>query len=47
MIGENCRVGESEGDIALIGHGTNLKPFTIVKAGQQVNEETLGGGETV
>ena len=47
VIGENCRVGESEGDIALIGHGTNLKPFTIVKAGQQVNEETLGGGETV
>ncbi len=47
VIGENCRVGESEGDIALIGHGTNLRPFTIVKAGQQVNEETLGGGETV
>ena len=47
VIGENCRVGESEGDIALIGHGTTLRPFTIVKAGQQANEETLGGGETV
>ena len=47
VIGENCRVGESRGDIALIGHGTTLKPFTIVKAGQQANEETLGGGETV
>ena len=41
VIGENCIVGEETGDIALVGQQTTLPAGYVVKAGEQVNNESL------
>ena len=45
MIGENCIVGQNGGEIALVGQDTVLPEGYVVKAGEQVNNETLGEGK--
>ncbi len=41
VIGENCIVGQNGGDIALVGQDTVLPAGYVVRAGEQVNNETL------
>ncbi len=41
VIGKNAYVGEAEGDIALVGHGTALPEGYRVKAGEQVDTEEI------
>ena len=45
VIGENCVVGEETGEIALIGQQTTLPAGFVVKAGEQVNNESLEEGK--
>ena len=51
IISENCvisrdaRVGEAEGDIALIGQDTTLPEGFVVKAGEQVDTEEISKRE--
>ncbi len=45
VIGENCIVGQNGGEIALVGQDTVLPEGYVVKAGEQVNNETLGEGK--
>ena len=45
VIGENCIVGQNGGEIALVGQNTVLPEGYVVKAGEQVNNETLGEGK--
>jgi len=51
IISENCvisrdaRVGEAEGDIALIGQDTTLPEGFVVKAGEQVDTEEISRRE--
>jgi ADP-glucose pyrophosphorylase len=41
VISENAKVGEDEGDIALIGQATVLPEGYVVKAGAQVDMDAL------
>ena len=41
VVSENARVGEADGDIALIGQGTVLPEGYVVKAGEQVDTEAI------
>ena len=49
IIAENCvitggaKVGEDEGDIALVGHETTLPAGYVVKAGEQVDTDAIKG----
>lgn len=45
VVGENCVVGEETGEIALIGQQTTLPAGFVVKAGEQVNNESLEEGK--
>ena len=45
VISANSRVGESTGDIALVGHGTVLPEGFAVKAGEQVDMEEISRRE--
>ena len=45
VVSKGCQVGESEGDIALIGQGTTLPEGYVVKAGTQVDTESILGKE--
>lgn len=45
VIGENCVVGEETGEIALVGQQTTLPAGCQVKAGEQVNNESLEEGK--
>ena len=41
VITANCKVGEEEGDIALIGQSTTLPEGYVVKAGEQVDTDEI------
>ena len=45
VISENCKVGEAQGDIALIGQDTVLPEGYVVKAGLQVDTDAITGKE--
>lgn len=45
VISKNCQVGEVDGDIALIGQGTTLPEGYVVKAGTQVDTDSIKGKE--
>ena len=45
VISRNCQVGEVDGDIALIGQGTTLPEGYAVKAGTQVDTDSINGKE--
>ena len=45
VISKNSYVGEAEGDIALIGHGTSLPEGFTVKAGEQVDMDEISRRE--
>ena len=45
VISKNAYVGEAEGDIALVGHGTTLPEGFSVKAGEQVDMEEISRRE--
>ena len=45
VIAENCKVGEAEGDIALIGQDTVLPEGYVVKAGLQVDNDAISRKE--
>ena len=43
VVSKNAKVGEAEGDIALIGQATTLPEGFVVKAGQQVDTDAIRG----
>ena len=45
VVSKDCRVGEADGDIALIGQGTTLPEGYTVKAGTQADTESILGKE--
>ena len=45
VISRNCQVGEVDSDIALIGQGTTLPEGYAVKAGTQVDTDSINGKE--
>ena len=40
-IGEGCVVGENEGGIALVGQNSQIPAGYIVKAGEQVDNDSV------
>ena len=45
VISKDCKVGEEQGDIALIGHATVLPEGFVVKAGEQVDTDEINRRE--
>ena len=45
MIGENCVIGEADGDIALVGQDTTLPEGFTVAAGEQVDAQAVAKRE--
>ena len=41
VIGNNCKIGETEGDIALIGRGTEMPDEFVVAAGEQADNDSI------